>query len=146
MQKKGQTGPMSWRTRWFVLQDSTLYYYTSTQVVSSLVPHVLSFRNLPRAWSLSSQDTKAKGKIDLKFSSVIEDPSSKTGFIISTPTREWHLYTDSEEGELIPCPIRLSAFAFALPLTSHSTDKQDWMGALMNHGSFLAHQGGSIPQ
>lgn len=98
MQKKGQTGPMSWRTRWFVLQDSTLYYYTSTQ------------------------DTKAKGKIDLKFSSVIEDPSSKTGFIISTPTREWHLYTDSEE------------------------DKQDWMGALMNHGSFLAHQGGSIPQ
>jgi hypothetical protein len=74
MQKKGQTGPMSWRTRWFVLKDSTLYYYTTTQ------------------------DTKAKGKIDLKFSAVTEDPAARTSFTISTPAREWYLYTDSEEG------------------------------------------------
>ncbi|ELR16570.1 diacylglycerol kinase [Acanthamoeba castellanii str. Neff] len=98
MQKKGQTGPMSWRTRWFVLKDSTLYYYTTTQ------------------------DTKAKGKIDLKFSAVTEDPAARTSFTISTPAREWYLYTDSEE------------------------DKQDWIGALMNHGSFLTQDMERVPE
>jgi diacylglycerol kinase (ATP) len=74
LQKKGANMLSAWRTRWFILKESHLYYYATTQ------------------------DTKPRGVIDLKFACVSEDNSIKNCFVIFTTTRNWYLVADSEDG------------------------------------------------